>query len=337
MADDFVGLRRLRRPHTPFRMNPPPLYSPRCLLRLVAVALLFTLGASLATARTLRLFVVGNSFSNNATRFLPELARAGGHELIMGKAQTGGCSFERHWNAVEAFLADPADAKAKIYGGKTLQDQIGTAPWDIITMQQYSLHSSDVETYRPSAAKLHAHLLKLRPQAEIVLHQTWAYRSDANKFGQTGPGTFAASQSEMWERSRAAYWQVAGELRIRVIPSGNAFWRIDSDPKWGYRPDLNFDFKNARPPALPDQTHSLHVGYRWNPEQKLGKDANHASVAGEYLGALVWYAVLFGESPEKLAFAPPGLAPDFAAHLRKVAAQTVHGSATENKKLHSAR
>src|SRR5688572_1394785 len=84
--------------------------------------------ATLADAATLRLFVVGNSFSNNATRFLPELAKAGGHELVVGKAQTGGCSFERHWNAVEASLANPADPKGKIYGGKSLQEhKIGRA------------------------------------------------------------------------------------------------------------------------------------------------------------------------------------------------------------------
>lgn len=62
------------------------------------------------------------------------------------------------------------------------------------------------------------------------------------------------------------------------------------------------------------------MGYRWGKDGKLGKDANHANAAGEYLGALVWYGFLFNESPERLAWAPPGLAPDFAAHLRRVAA-----------------
>jgi hypothetical protein len=299
---------------------------------LTAVTIL-VLATSVAGARTLRLFVVGNSFSNNATRFLPELAKAGGHELIMGRAQTGGCSFERHWNAVEANLANADDPKGRIYGGKSLHDHISQGTWDVITVQQYSLHSPDVATYRPYAAKLHAHLGKIQPGAEIVVHQTWAYRADAARFGQIAPGQHAGSQREMWEKSRAAYWQIAREIGARVIPTGDAFWRVDSNPRWGYRPDATFDLKTAQHPALPAQRNSLHVGYRWNAEKKLGMDANHANVAGEYLGALVWYAFLFDESPEKLAFVPRGIAPDFAAHLRTVAWQTVQAVRADNERI----
>lgn len=296
---------------------------------LLAVVLVVVSGAE---ARTLRLFSVGNSFSNNATRLLPELARSGGHELILGRAVTGGCSFERHWNAVEATLANPEDPKGRIYSGKTLWDNLRTGQWDVITIQQYSLHSTDYGTYQPFADKLHAHLRQLQPQAEIVLHQTWAYRRDAPRFGQTGDGRHAASQQEMWERSRAAYWQLAQRVHARVIPVGDAFWRVDSDPQWGYRVDQGFDPRTAVHPALPPSRNSLHVGYRWNAEKKLVMDANHANVAGEYLGALVWYAFLFDESPERLAYVPAGVTPEFAAHLRKVAWQVVRETAAESRR-----
>ena len=296
-----------------------------------AGVLFFFAVTALAHAATLRLFVVGNSFSNNATRFLPELAKSGGHELIIGKAQTGGCSFERHWNAVEASLANAEDPKGKIYGGKSLREHMGAGPWDVITIQQYSLLSPDPATYHPFSEKLHAHLKQLQPAAEIVVHQTWAYRVDAAKFGLTAPGRNATSQREMWEKSRAAYRQLAQNFHARVLPVGDAFWRVDSHPKWGFKPDTTFDEKTATFPALPNQTHSLHVGYRWSPEKKLGKDANHANVAGEYLGALVWYGVLFKESPENAAFVPPGIDAEFATHLRRVAAEVVREAATENR------
>jgi hypothetical protein len=306
---------------------------PRHLLRhALALVVISSVCVSFTSARTLRLFTVGNSFSNNATRFLPELAKAGGHELILGKAQTGGCSFERHWNAVEAYLADPQDPKGKIYGGKSLFENISRGNWDVITVQQYSLHSPDYGMYQPFATKLHAHLKKLQPNAEIVIHQTWAYRTDAPKFGQVAPGKFASSQREMWEKSRAAYWQLAADLGARVIPTGDAFWRVDSDPKWRYQPAPAFDSKTAVHPALPSQKNSLHVGYRWPDEKKIAMDANHANVAGEYLGALVWYGFLFGESPEKLAFVPPGVSPEFAAHLRSVAWQVVRDTAAASEK-----
>lgn len=298
-----------------------------------AVALLLILAICDSGARTLRLFVVGNSFSNNATHYLPELAKSGGHELIMAKAEAGGCSFARHWAAVEASLVNPNSAEARIYGGgKSLAQHMGAGAWDVITIQQYSLHSSDVATYRPFAPNLHAHLKKLQPKAEIVMHQTWAYRADAKTFGLIGNGKNAANQREMWEYSRAAYWQMARELGTRVIPTGDAFWRVDSDPQWGFKADKKFNPKTAQAPALPVQKNSLHVGYRWKAD-KLNQDANHANVAGEYLGALVWYGFLFKESPEKLAFVPAGITPDFAAHLRRVAWATVQSVEAENKKV----
>jgi len=307
---------------------------PRPLLsRVAALLVVLATVVSVGDARTLRLFHVGNSFSNNATRLLPELAKNGGHELIIGRAVTGGCSLERHWNAVEAFLANPDDPKGKIYSGKSLWDNMRLDSWDVITVQQNSMNSTDYGTYQPYASKLHAHLRKLQPKAEVVIHQTWAYRTDAAVFGQIGAGKNAATQKEMWERSRAAYWQLAQDLGARVMPVGDAFWRVDSDPQWGYRVDTRFDAKTAEHPALPLQRNSLHVGYRWSAQKKLGKDANHANAAGEYLGALVWYGFLFEESPEKLTYVPPGVAPDFARHLRRVAAQILQETADANRRV----
>jgi hypothetical protein len=54
-------------------------------------------------------------------------------------------------------------------------------------------------------------------------------------------------------------------------------------------------------------------------------------VAGQYLGGLVWYGSLFRKSTENLAFVPPGLSPEFAAHLRKVAWQVVQEDSPEGK------
>lgn len=300
-------------------------------LGIVVGLLVATWSEAGVSARTLRVFAVGNSFSGNATACLPQLAKAGGHELILGTAQTGGCSLEKHWKAVEAELANPGSQEAKIYGGKSLAEIIGKGSWDVVTIQQYSLHSSDIETYRPFVKKLHDHLRTLQPKAEIVVHQTWAYRSDASRFGQVAAKTQAASQREMWERSRAAYRQVASDLGLRIIPVGDAFWRVDSDPQWGYKPDATYDLSNPMFPALPNQNTSLHVGYRWSADKKLSKDANHANAAGQYLGGLVWYGCLFRESTENLSFVPPGVKPEFAAQLRKVSWQVVQERLPANK------
>ncbi|HEX8234829.1 MAG TPA: DUF4886 domain-containing protein [Abditibacteriaceae bacterium] len=283
-----------------------------------------------AHARTIRLFIIGNSFSQNATRYLPQLAKEGGHELIIGRAELGNCSLERHWSHVEAAEANAADPKGKPYGGKSLRELLSAGTWDIVTIQQYSLLSPDVQTYRPFAQKLHDYVKKLQPNTELILHQTWAYRSDARGFGfvDAGKQERAKNQREMWESSRAAYHTISNELGLRLIPVGDAFWKVSNDLQWGYQRDTAFDLQKAVAPALPNQTNSLHVGYWWSKEgDKLSFDANHANEAGCYLGALVWYGSLFGESPEKLTFVPPRVPQNFAAFLRQIAAQTVQDNA----------
>ena len=46
-------------------------------------------------------------------------------------------------------------------------------------------------------------------------------------------------------------------------------------------------------------------------------------MAGEYLGACVWYEVFFGESPVGLAFIPKGLDAEFACFLQETAHEAV--------------
>lgn len=294
----------------------------------VVVSLLLLIALN-AEARTLRLFLIGNSFSQAATRYLPQLAKEGGHELIIGRAELPGAPMDRHWSAVVAETADSKDRKGRPYHGNTrsLRQLLSSNTWDIVTIQQGSIVSSDVETYRPYARELRDLVKSLQPNAEVVMHQTWAYRSDEKVFAFVNHAAkkHARNQEEMWKTSRAAYHAVADDLGLRLIPAGDAFWMVDSDPQWGYQRDQKFDFKKPTPPALPDQTHSLHRGYFWkNETNEFTFDAHHPGPAGCYLAGLVWYGFLFGESPAKLTFVPEGVPAPFAAHLREVAVKTLN-------------
>ncbi|GAB3957481.1 DUF4886 domain-containing protein [Spirosoma harenae] len=266
--------------------------------------------------------MIGNSFSQNASKYLPELSKEGGHVLVIGRAEIGGSSLQRHWEHAEAAELNPDDPKGKPYNGKSLKMLLSDGVWDIVTIQQASILSGDVETYRPYARNLYDYVKKLQPNATIVFHQTWAYRTDSKDFSRIASGDSAKSSEQMWEKSRSAYHTIANELGISLIPNGDAFWQINSSPKWSYQKDNSFDPKQAKSSTLPDQTHSLHVGYRWD-KDKLVFDSHHANEAGCYLGGLVWYSFLFGESPVKLTFKPAEVDDDFARQLRKVAWKTV--------------
>jgi len=267
---------------------------------------------------TLRLFLIGNSFSQNAAHYLPQLAIEGSHHLVIGRAELGGCSLKKHWELAELAEVNPNDPKGKPYNGKSLRMLLSEGVWEVVTLQQYSLHSSDLVTYQPYARKLYNFIKLLQPNAKVVLHQTWAYRSDSKGFSQISESRFAKSEKEMWQHSRSAYHTVAKELGIAIIPVGDAFWKVSSGHK-AYQKDKKFDFDNPVYPALPDQTNSLHKGYSWDRNKKLNFDSNHANDAGCFLGSLVWYTFLFGESPAKLKFVPPTVSADFADYLKKKA------------------
>ena len=283
-------------------------------------------GEKHSKADTMRLFLIGNSFSQNATRYLPQLASEGGHPLKIGRAELGGCSLQRHWEIAEAAEKNPEDPKGKAYNGKSLRELLSAGSWDVVTIQQNSMNSGDVTTYSPYAKKLFDLVKSIQPNATIIMQQTWAYRSDAKTFTQIADKQFASNNREMWEKSRAAYHHVARELGIKLFPVGDAFWKINSDPKTAYVPDKNFNFESAKYPELPDQTHSIHVGYRYDNSQKLAFDANHANEAGCFLGGLVWYSVLFNESPVKMKFKPEQVDEKFDAALKKTAWEVVRVS-----------
>lgn len=273
--------------------------------------------------KALRLFVIGNSFSQNATSYLPQLAKERGKALTIGRAELGGHSLQQHWSYVEKAEADASDPKGKPYQGKSLKMLLSDGVWDVITVQQYSYLSGDSSSYYTYAEKLIAYIKKLQPNAEIVIHQTWAYRADAKKFGRIDREEhLAKDQQEMWEKSRAAYHQLASRFGFRLLPVGDAFQKVATSKRYAYRKDPDFDFEHAMAPALPNQQYSINAGYSWN-KNELSFDPNHANNAGKYLGGLIWYGMLFNESPKLIRFKPEGVTEEFAKYLRGVATKVV--------------
>lgn len=298
-----------------------------------------------AAPKTIRLFTVGNSFSQNATKYLADIAKTAGDTLIQGRAVIGGSSPAVHWARIEKNEADPRDP-AGLYsttsvspglarGGKGLKELLAADKWDYVTIQQASIQSHDVENYRPHAKLLHDYIARHAPGAKIIVHETWAYRRDDPRFTKPSdkPGE-PKTQAEMYAGLKNAYHTIAAELGCDVIPVGDAFYLADTDPEWGYQVDEKFDFKTAKAPALPNQKHSLHVGWRWKPEGKkltLSMDGHHANTAGEYLGACVFYETLFGKSVVDNQFVPQGLSEADAKYLRTIAHRAVEAEKARTK------
>lgn len=294
------------------------------------IALVVCASSALAgEAKTVRLLTIGNSFSRNATNHLDDLALAGGHTLIHRPLVIGGASFQVHADKAKKHEADPKD-KAGIYtGGLGLKESLAADKWDYVTIQQASIKSHDFATYQPHAGWLRDYITQHAPQAKLLVHQTWAYRKDDPRFTKpSGKAGEPVTQEEMYRGLTSAYDKIAAELGGKVIPVGDAMYAADTDAKWGYQTDTAFDPKTAKQPALPKQTHSLHVGWRWAKPKggktiSLGMDGHHANLAGEYLGACVWYEVLFGESAVGSTYVPKGMDADYARFLQETAHKAV--------------
>jgi len=298
------------------------------LMRSIFILLLAALSAAAAEPKTVRLLTVGNSFARNATHYLGDLAAANGDTLIMREDNIGGSSFDIHLKKIEVFEKDPSSKLGKYTENKSLKDDLTTEKWDFITIQQASIKSHDIATYRPFAKQLADYIRKYAPDSTLLMHQTWEYRVDDPRFSQKAPKPGEPkTQDEMYAGLSSAYATIAKELGVRLIPVGDAFHLANSDPTWGYRvPSTPFDSKNAKPGELPDQTHSLHVGWKWrelNNKMTLRMDGHHANMAGEYLGACVWYEVLFGRSVEGNSFVPDGLDAQYANFLQSTAHRAV--------------
>lgn len=301
--------------------------------RLMIIAALAALCADAGLAqpgKTVRLLTVGNSFSENATTYLPELVKAGGNTLIMGHADLAGCSLERHITHAKAAAADPNDEAGRPYSVPvdgalkqcSLRDILMQEKWDVVTIQQYSWISHDPSTYRPFARELRDYISTYAPQAKVVIHETWAYRRDDPRF-TSGEMT----QEKMYKDLSRAYRDIAAELGLPLIPVGDAFYAADTSGPWGYRP-VAFDSRDMHYPNLPDQTHSLHVGWYWTKNESganvMEMDGHHANANGCYLAGCVWYEFLFGQNVENNSYIPAEITPADAKLLRHIAHKTMH-------------
>lgn len=273
-------------------------------------------------AKPLKILAVGNSFTVNATHYLPKIAEASEEaKLALTLATVGGGPLDQHWRAVVAHEADPEDLKGQIYRKQSLKEKLREQQWDFVTIQQNSYKSTDVTTYRPYAGNLAAYIRKHAPGAELVIHQTWAYRADDPRFAEN------YSQTDMYQDLTHAYRTIAKELSVeKIIPVGRAFQNARKDPRWNFvYPDPDFSYEQPVFPNVPRQEHSLNRGWNWNRDKQFRLDGHHANAAGEYLAAAVWFEFFFGSDVRGNDFVPTELSKEDVAFLQKIAHDAVKG------------
>lgn len=220
---------------------------------------------------------IGNSFSTNAHKFIPHMAKAAGKELLLCNLFIGGCSLEQHWNnwreektAYDYEVYLPFETKMTSAPEVALHEAVEDEDWDIITVQQCSHLSGISESYSPYLSELAEYCRIVQPNAKIMLHQTWAYENGCQ---HPGFASYGRDQQEMYKSLTEAYANASLEADIDlIIPSGRAW-----------------------------QTARNTIG------DKLTVDGFHGNDLGCYLASACFYEMIFGESIFENAFYPEGI------------------------------
>lgn len=189
----------------------------------------------------------------------------------------GGCSLERHYNNSLSGNSDyeyrkiDASGKKTSTGGFTLEQALADEDWDVVTFQQCSPNSGQIQTYEPYLKELIKFVkARTRKDCRLMFHQTWAYAKDA-----THPAfkDYDSDQNVMYEAIMDASRKAAKKNRLAVIPCGSAIQNFRSFTK----------------------------------SDNATRDGFHLSNAGRYTASCTWYEVLFDDIVFGSRYAPEGL------------------------------
>ncbi len=286
--------------------------------------------------KTLRVLMIGNSFSQSVLPFLPPIVEADPTvSLKIRNAYIGGCSIQRHLKEFDTSAANPEHRPygtnlpiEGIKGNKaSLQECLKADTYDIVSIQQASYHSWRIESYGEDAKRLIAIVREYQPKAEIVAHQTWAYRADSKNL--LPGGSFKINQLGMHNHITECYKMLQKEYGLRVIPVGNAvqIFRTKTDKPYTEADVPKTPVKYTYP-ELPPAPNDVVGNASWAKDKNTGEykfrvDPNHLNRRGQYLQACVWYMFLFGKKADDVKYIPPNFDEKDAKFLAKCAEEAV--------------
>lgn len=211
----------------------------------------------------MKILSIGNSFSDDAQRYLHAIARAEGVDIETFNLCIAGCPLETHAanvKGVEKKYYYHYNGDVECNDLITLQEGIAMREWDIVTLQQVSSHSFKEDTYYPYIYEVAAYVREKLPKAKIYIHQTWAYEHGCQRAFEVTDGRGA---EYMLDGIRRAYKRAKEEIKAEaIIPSGEL----------------------------------MELLYQ-NGAAKIYRDTFHASYGlGRYAVGLLWFKLFTGRS-----------------------------------------
>lgn len=225
----------------------------------------------------MKILAIGNSFSQDATAYLYEMAASDGLEINLVNLYIGGCSLETHWSNIQENQASYMYQRNGKWSEQyiSIRKALLEEDWDIVTLQQCSGYSGLPDTYHPYIEKLSEYVKVLAPYATQYIHQTWAYEIDSDH----GHFEFYHNkQQEMYDALKNTNETVAKTLGFDLIPCGDVIQTLRQHPL--------FDYQNGGKSLCRDGFH-MHEIY------------------GRYALAATWYSTLLDGNVLSNSYIPP--------------------------------
>ena len=224
----------------------------------------------------MKILSIGNSFSQDAQKWLHQIAESCGEDIYAVNLYIGSCSLERHWNS---FLSQVEDYDLEINGVRIRKISVNEAlkmeKWDVVTLQQASPQCGDYSTYLPYLTNLYEQVKAICPDAKIYIHQTWSYEIDCTLEAYDN---YERSQRIMDERSMEAYRLASWEIGVPLIPCGDMVRYI--------RKNLpEFDYANG---GMSINRDGFHLSFNY----------------GRYAAGVTWCSFLTGRDPREVTYVP---------------------------------
>ena len=244
-----------------------------------------TYNVTVEKVNKLRILMIGNSYSDDTSRWLYSLAASLGfqqEDIIVGNLVKGGCQLDWHYeysqnNSHQYYFRMDENGqytheKPSSTGEtlNTMEEGIQYYPWDYITLQQASQLSGKAETYNEQLDGLVEYVKSkaTNPNVKLVWNMTWAYEQ---AYTNINFANYNYSQGSMYE---AITKTVQNQIETRdafctVSPAGTAI-------------------QNARTSVMGDT---------------LNMDGTHLSRGcGRFIAALTMFCTLTGYTPADIDY-----------------------------------
>ena len=174
----------------------------------------------------MKVLAIGNSFSQDATRYLHGIAATMPVKMKVVNLYIGGCSLRTHYLNM---LEDRKNYMMEFNGVATgvmvsIKDALISDDWDVITLQQVSGNSVNYDTFQPYLNALAEYVRKYSPRSKLYIHQTWAYEEGSQRLCvEKG----YAKEADMLADAVASYDKAAEAIGADgIIPSGLVMYAL---------------------------------------------------------------------------------------------------------------